>query len=356
VMGAKPQTSGGWKPATVVGVALVVFLLFGGFLIASYSLARKSRAVSQAQAVAARRAADLAAASRALSFGPVIEQVIQARATGTNQFLDLDTGKLATPSSEIVSALVAREPGEDENRFWQALDIPSGSTRFQYINWLKTSGADLLFAGDRRIIGFDGVFTHGGGQDWDNVRPQQVRDAIAFLEGGKRATKFPRSRSVIAESATQLSQSGDGPVVNLLTRDQSELWFFKTRDGSLGLLQIVGFTDEPDAVRIRYKLVSSSVDDREQLSARLDAAGMIGNLTERDKALSVVATDAARAGEVKTVSVAIERISTLSYRDQAALDAIRLLAKRGLRKEAIQIAQRITSISMRDLALSELAQ
>ena len=30
-----------------------------------------------------------------LSFGPVIEQVIQARATGTNQFLDLDTGTVA---------------------------------------------------------------------------------------------------------------------------------------------------------------------------------------------------------------------------------------------------------------------
>jgi len=149
-------------------------------------------------------------------------------------------------------------------------------------------------------------------------------------------------------------------LVHLLTRDQSELWFFQTRDGSQGVLQIVDFTEEPDAVKIRYKLVGSALNDsaekREELSARLEAAEMISNQSEKDKALSVVATDAARAGEIDTVSAAIEQISASSYRDQASLDSVRLLAKRGLRKEAIQIAQRISSNMTRDLALAELAQ
>lgn len=356
VVGAQPRSGGGgWKPAGAIGVALAVLVLVvPTFLIATYTLARSSQHRARAQEGAARRAADLAAAAKMLSFGPWIEQVIQARATGTNQFLDLDAGRLLTPPPEIASALAASEPSEDEDRLWQGLDIPGGSKRSPYITWLKENGADLMFAGDGKLIGFDGIFARA--RDWDNVRPQQVRDAIAVLDGSKRAAGSLRSKSTIAELAPQLSRSDDGLVASLLMRDQSELWFFKTGNGSKGVLQIVRFTDEPDAVKIRYKLVRSAVEEREDYAARLEAAGMIGSQTEKDKALSVVATDAARAGEVDTVGEAIDGIATSSYRDQAALDAVRLLAKRGLRKEAIQIAQKIGGNTMRDLALSELAQ
>jgi len=367
---AKPYSSGGgWKPAVAISLALaaLVFVLILGFAFAlrmANRRAHQARAVAMAMAEKARMAA-----ARSISFGPVIEQVIQARATGTNQFLDLDSGKLMTPPPEITSLLAASEPGEDENRFWQGLDIPSGSPRFQYIAWLKENGADLMFAGDGKMIGFDGLFAvpsdSANREGWDNLRPQRVREEIALLDGIKRATKFPGPESTIpdwaSQSAAQLdSQSGDGPVVNLLTRDQSERWFFKTRDGSKGVLQIVGFAEELDAAKIRYKLVSSAVNDsaekREELSARLDAAAMIGSLTEKDKALAQVATDAARAGEAEIVSVAVTQIGALSYRDQASLDAVRLLARRGLRKEAIRITQMISSTTTRDLALSELAQ
>jgi len=83
---------------------------------------------------------------------------------------------------------------------------------------------------------------------------------------------------------------------------------------------------------------------------------MISNQWEKDKALSLVATDAARAGEFDTISAAIDQIGALNTRDQASLDSVRLLAKRGLRKQAIEIAQRISNSTTRDLALSELAQ
>ena len=185
--------------------------------------------------------------------------------------------------------------------------------------------------------------------------PTYQRAKIMADESRKRVTA-----RVDARSASRLvSQYGDGPVVSLLTRDQAELWFFKTRDGSKGVLQIVGFTEEPNAVKIRYKLLGSaaneiSTEKREELSARLAAAAMIGSHTERDKALAQVATDAARVGKVDTANSAINRIGTSSTRDQASLDAVRLLAKRGLRKEAIQIAQRISNSTTRDLALSEL--
>ena len=83
---------------------------------------------------------------------------------------------------------------------------------------------------------------------------------------------------------------------------------------------------------------------------------MIGGQTEKDKALAQMTTDAARVGEVDTASDAINQIGTSSTRDQASLDSVRLLAKRGLRKQAIEIAQRINNSTTRDLALSELAQ
>jgi len=291
------------------------------------------------RAAAARQAAEAerAAAARMLSFGPVIDQVIQARATGTNQFLDLDTGTFLTPPDEITSALAAIEPGEDENRFWQGLDIP-GSPHSQYINWVEKSGADLMFAG-RRLTSFDGVFAMmherktANPEDWDNVRAKQVRDATAG-----RSTSTFRTWDL----------------------GQWDLLFFKTRHGGMGVLQVMDFTEEPSAVKIRYKFLNTAVNDsaeeREELSARLDAAAMIGNQTEKDKALSQIATAAARAGETETVSAAIDQIGTSSTRDQAALDSARLLAKHGLRKEAISIAQRIGNNTVRDLALSELAQ
>ncbi|PYI80715.1 MAG: hypothetical protein DME26_21040, partial [Verrucomicrobia bacterium] len=193
-------------------------------------------------------------------------------------------------------------------------------------------------------------------KDYAPEHPAYQSAKIIADDSRKRVTA-----RVGARSASRLvSQYGDGPVVSLLTRDQSELWFFKTRDGSKGVLQIVGFTEEPEAVKIRYKLLVSaaneiSAEKREELSARLEAAAMIGSQTERDKALAQVATDAARVGKVDTASAAINRIGTSSTRDQASLDAVRLLAKRGLRKEAIHIAQRISSSTTRDLALSELA-
>src|SRR6185295_13313119 len=161
------------------------------------------------------------------------------------------TGTLLTPPSGITRALTASEPSEDEDRLWQGLDIPFGP-RFQYITWLRENGPDLMFAGEGKLICFDGFFvgTHDTNatteDDWDNVRPQQVRDAIAALDGRRE---------------TQARSFG-----------QLELLFFKTRRGSMGVLQIVGFIDDPAAVKIRYKLVGSTLNDpaeeREELSAR----------------------------------------------------------------------------------------
>jgi hypothetical protein len=39
--------------------------------------------------------------------------------------------------------------------------------------------------------------------------------------------------------------------------NSSKTWFFQTREGSMGILQITGFTENPRGVKLRYKLVQS---------------------------------------------------------------------------------------------------
>ncbi len=319
-----------------------------------------------------------------LVFGPVIERNLQARLTGTNQFLDLDTEQLLTPSPAISSVLAASQPGDDDYRFWQALDIPENSRRFQYIRWLRESGADLMFAGDGKIIGFDGVFSiaHGNNStnwdDWESLTPEQVRAAVKVVEWTRRTTDAqlrglpappPPEPGGVYNSATQLgSREPGGPIVHLLAHEQSVMWFFKTREGATGVLQLGGITENPGSAKIRYKLVKESTDaeavvldggrkvSRQTLTERLDAASQMSSMPARDNALARVDIDSAKVVEVELLRSTLGHIGDSVKRNMTALEVVRLLAKRGLRKPALEIATGIDDLTVRDQALSELAQ
>jgi len=326
--------------------------------------------------------------TKLLIFGPVIERELQAQAGGTNQFLNLTTKELLTPSPQIVGALSGSQPGGDAGRDWEALDIPQDSRRYQYISWLRESGTDLMFAGDGKIIGFDGVFAavHGDSStnwdDWDSLTTGQVRAAVDMVDWELRATKASAHGQPVPpapatggsyRSAMQLdSREYGGPVVSQLTPDQSVNWAFKTRDGQIGILQITGFTDNPPAVKIRYKLVQpTSTDDiksfglasadagpmsPDTLNARLEAASGIDNVAAKDKALGALAANAASADVVEIVKDALRQISNSALRDQTAHECAGLLAVQGLRNQALEIAKTIENDNIRDQALSELAR
>jgi hypothetical protein len=163
------------------------------------------------------------------------------------------------------------------------------------------------------------------------------------------------------------SQTRGGPFVNLLTQDQSVLWYFKTREGAEGILQIVSFTNDPPVAKIRYKLVqqTNGVDatasvvvnntNDATLADRLDAASMMSDFTAKNDALSTLAVDAAKAGNAKIASEALKKMIDFTAHSQAALEVVRALAKRGMRKPAIDIAKSIPDFTIRDQALSELA-
>jgi hypothetical protein len=136
----------------------------------------------------------------------------------------------------------------------------------------------------------------------------------------------------------------------------------------MGVLHLVSFTDDPPAAKIRYKLLQQTngqptvapveVDKTtvESLATRLEAAKMMNDMTSKNKSLSVIATDAAKASNAKIAGDALNQIYDFTTKSQTALDVVRVLAKRGLKKQALTIAKGIDDYTIRDQALSELAQ
>jgi hypothetical protein len=68
-----------------------------------------------------------------------------------------------------------------------------------------------------------------------------------------------------------------------LTREQSVTYYFRTREGVSGLLQIAGFTDTPRGVKIRYKLVQKVPQNRGQDPLEISRQLEAGSETNRNK-------------------------------------------------------------------------
>jgi hypothetical protein len=242
---------------------------------------------------------------------------------------------------------------------------------------------DLMFAGDGKIIGFDGIFAaaHGDSStnwdDWDGLTPEQVSAAVEVVDWGHFAKEAqlhgdppppaPKPGGIYSSAAQLDSRQPGGPTVNLLTRDQSVNWFFKTREGALGILQLISFTNDPPSAKIRYKVIQhtdgevtaisgAAGNTHETLAQRLEAASMMTDTDTRNNALSAIATAAGKAGEIKIIKESLSQIIDNDRRNQTAREVVRSLAKRGQKKQALEIAKNIDDMSIRDQALSELAK
>lgn len=69
-----------------------------------------------------------------------------------------------------------------------------------------------------------------------------------------------------------------------------------------------------------------------------------------------VTTAAAKAGEVEILMSSLPQITDFTKQNQTAYESVRLLANRGMRKQALEIAKAIGDPNLRDRALSDLAQ
>ena len=334
----KPPRSQGetWTPATKIGLAAVV-LVIGVVVSASlfHSVRRHRQMVWQVQQEAvADQAASMPAAAPSepveqisrSAFGPVMER----------ELTNLATIKLASDHQDALPQSVTEQSRGPEK------DSAACA-------WLEQAGMDFAFVDD--YDGFYGMTRDLATlkrEDWESASPDSVAGSLHDT-GQDVAAKF-----------------GEASRLNNPT---NFTYGFKTRDGSVGMLQVIGYNNNPSGVKIRYKLAPAPATNaatvtsakasraaREELKERLEAASNITDAGEKDTPLAALATDAAKLGEADIVRNSLSQIIDLTRRDQATHEAVILLAKRGLRKPAIDLAKGIGELNLRDRTLVELAQ
>jgi hypothetical protein len=214
------------------GLMLVVLVVGGLFFLRSSKVQKLEQAAEERV-----QQEKLAVEHAAPTFGPTIERVLQSRLEGTtNWFLDLETGNILMPPPELALSLVRR-----------TLEAIPGTRALQFTDWVQRTGVDVAVYGPEAFETLGGIWkpTHGQSyEDWDDLEaltPAQTRAAIRAEE--KQPTWGGRPEL-----------SGIGPK-SVLYRDFSVNYFFKTREGNLGVLQVVGQDKASGGLKLRYKLV-----------------------------------------------------------------------------------------------------
>jgi hypothetical protein len=146
--------------------------------------------------------------AEAHGFGPVIEQVILSEEHGANFFFDLDTAKAFSPP-----------PG-----------LTRSSPPIEIIKWGRTKGID--FVNDKgRFELAEMIAFEVPGEMWYSAGPAEIRNAL-------------RKASSLKSLPTQ---SKDHTPSSPIT------YAFKTREGGIGILQILD--KKNNNLRIRYKML-----------------------------------------------------------------------------------------------------
>ena len=147
-------------------------------------------------------------------FGPVVEKVIDVPAAPDWNWFDLDNG--------IVVSGRDTNDGDDEAVY----------------KWKQSHGVDLGAIEGQGLIGWDLIELSANEKLWDSATAEDVASFVAQARGRQKV------------------------AILLVAKNEFPATFaFKTREGSVGLLQITGFIKNSRGVNIRYKLVQSSSKD-----------------------------------------------------------------------------------------------
>ena len=195
------------------------------------------------------RAKPLAGISSKVVFGPVVERVVMAFDENPAQAcLDLASGEFRAPPATIAERIRVIANKVDGELFTN-LNVP-GDERY---DWLKTSGVDLI--GNRgpdgssrfKYIGQPPSYYHGGWSTFDTVSPSEVIQALQsspFFAGDK--PNLPAAYINAMNPDDEASKKASYII-------------FRTHDGDVGVMKILGTNEDPHGVRIRYKLAQNSV-------------------------------------------------------------------------------------------------
>ena len=156
-------------------------------------------------------------------FGPVMERVVNN--DGTNSLIDLDSGRLFTP--------------------------PPGGADW---NWQLTNGIDAF--GDPANANFPRLLATSG--------TVVVTEPVNAWENS--------SASDVRRVATPLSPTTPGGIVLDSKGELPVTFIFRTREGGMGLLQVLAQAENPRGVKIRYKLVQSAANNNLPMVAQPDSS------------------------------------------------------------------------------------
>jgi len=144
------------------------------------------------------------------AFGPTVETTLLAVEVRTAELLDLDTGKRAASTTF----------GENDRETHA---------------WIRTNKMDVLGVvekGQIAVLCCDMAVVPAASNSWDVVTPQQV------------VTNWG------------LGQQEPNKITPISTvTEKTDTFLFRTREGGLGVLQILGRATSPTAVKIRYRLL-----------------------------------------------------------------------------------------------------
>ncbi|MDB6131121.1 MAG: prkC 34 [Verrucomicrobiales bacterium] len=324
--GSSPSTT----PMNPENKKVLTSLLFGGAIITILLIAfisirnsRQRNTVSRSQENALREAD--AFVKKQQGFTQTHDVTLNDPNTDTRQScLDLETGKLIN------------WPGEWPRSPLSSLEM--SNLLAQATPSLLEKGVDLVNDGSSDSIqAFLKASVEVDSHAFDNI---SVKD-------------------LVENDSLNSGTSGGDTRTSLTFSTPPATYLFRTREGTLGLLQIKSI-DKNGKVRLRYKLAphTSEMDKqkaKENLEARLEAATTIRDGNQRDDTLSSVVMQAAKAGEVDILKTALGEIRSANRKDQSAASAVHELSRIGHQREAIEIAKTIMSSNLRDSTLSGLA-
>ena len=205
-----------------IGLGFVALLLLAAVPITAIltwqaaAKAEQNRAHQAAQE--AVRQAKIAAQANQTSFGPVIERVLDGSGEKSGLHgLDFESGNVVSAPATLRSSIAL------------------------WMKWISDQGVDLLASekgGDKwQLGGLNIKLASAPDSWWESALVNELRrtlDKTGMEE--QEGLQFLSIRS-----------DGGGPLTLA----------FQTGSGTIGLLQIIGFTEHPRGVKIRYKLVQN---------------------------------------------------------------------------------------------------
>lgn len=193
------------KKYFVVAIVLNTVLLAAGFC---GHLPSQNQAGEAANDVAI--AASIGAGGK---FGPVREIVLPGTTTHEPEILDLETGRFTR--HEPLERFKFRAPA--------------------IMAWIRSKGLDIscnVWSSGAACVTYDMNIVAVNGKCWDELREDELISNPA-LAPGRHA---PRRLLVLG-------------------RNRPDTYIFRTGEGALGMLQIVGMSQDGRGVKIRYKLI-----------------------------------------------------------------------------------------------------